>query len=911
MECALNARMPEISDRRWDPDRQSWVQVRNVEKSAAANEKLELIRDRFSLWVWEDEDRARRICDDYNVKLNSIVPRAFTGAGLTFPGMSADFTPYPHQRAAVERIVSTPRALIGHPVGSGKTISMVAGARTLRQFGLAQKPLIVVPNHLLDQIAREAQQTFPTGRFLIATKDDLTRDARRLFVARCATGEWDAVIMTHSAFTSIPVHPDAEQAWLNDQKHDLRLAMLATTAGRKEKGPKAIARAIRALDARVGKLRENAVTDPDAIWFEQLGVDYLMIDEAHLMRRLDTQSTERGGLGGGSSKRATDLLVKIETLANRRPAGAPIVSLFTGTPWSNTLAETWVWQRFLQPDALRDIDLLAFDAWVSAFIRFETNIEVAPDGSGFRMQRRPVGVVNAPELKTMLGQVADLLDPASLDLHRPEHTVRTVVVDPTPGQQAFVRDLAERADAIRNKTAAKREKVDGGETDDSMLLVCNDGRKVALDPRLVGIEEHSAKIDRFAELIADEYHLNQHRQFGTHPVAGAFQLAFLDLGTPKPGESSTYGRLRRAVVDRGVPAHMVRFVHDATTDKARAALFAACRDGEVALLIASTEKAGLGTNVQTRLTHLVHVDGPWLPSSVVQRDGRAIRPGNLSGHVTITRMVTEGTFDAYMWQALERKNRSFDALYATGATAREIEDVSEATISYGQVKALASGNPLLLDQATVRAEVAKLHLMRSVHLQSVRKAEQTAKSLDERASSLHRAAERAREGAAKMADAATNDERTVLERTVAGWVKRDPQDVYGYASRQVAGWRGMSLRPQRDGSHLIAVTVDVGYSTIDSLPLAPKLLRRGPVVVADAIATAVDRILDGLAQRAEDLTARSERLALQADEARYAAATTSFPDEGKLHAAVARLANIDALIAADAQEHAQGAVVPA
>lgn len=909
LECALNARMPEISDKVWNAERGTYVQVRNVPASAAANEKLELIRERFATWVWEGEERAQRICAEYNEKLNSHVARVYSGAGLTFPGLSSGVTPWAHQRAAVERITSSPRALLAHPVGAGKTLEMCLAARTLRQFGLANKPLIVVPNHLLEQIAREAQQAFPTGRFLIASKDDLARDARRLFAARCATGDWDAVIMTHSAFTSIPVHPENEERWLQEQKHELRVTLQTADGGRKEKGPKAIARAIRALDARVAKLR-SGVADENAIWFEQLGVDYIMVDECHLFRRLDTGSASRdSGFGSGYSKRATDLLIKVETLAERRPQGAPICAFFTGTPWSNTLAETWVWQRFLQPDTLRDLDLLAFDAWVSAFIRYETNIEVSPDGSGFRLQRRPAGVVNAPELKTMLAQVADIIDPETLGLHRPMSSVRTVVVDPSPEQHTFVKSLAERADLIRNKTAEKRARIDGGETDDSMLLVCNDGRKVALDPRLVGIDETSTKIERLAELVAETYHANANRSFGTHPTPGAFQLAFLDLGTPKPGESSTYGRLRRGVVDRGVPAHMVRFVHEATTDKARAALFASCRDGEVALLVGSTSKVGMGTNVQTRLTHLWHVDAPWLPSDVIQRDGRGVRPGNLSEHVAITRIVTEGTFDAYTWQALERKSRSFDALYSTGATAREIEDVSAATISYGEVKALASGNPLLLHQANIRAEVKKLQLMRSVHLQSIRKAEQSAKTLDERAEGLVRRAERAEDAVRVMTAEASESEREALSRAVERWLTPDTRANSGWLPRSNAPWRKMALNPtyaDRYNTKVPPTGVDVqlDYATILHIPLAPKLVRRGAQAVAGYLSDRVDVLLDALGDEAKAWRREAQLLSAQADESRYAAATTTFTDEARLQDAIVRLAQVDALIAADANEHA-------
>lgn len=904
VECALNARLPEVTDRVWSPDRGQYNQVRNLQKSAAANEKMELIRDRFSTWVWEDEERCARICADYNRRFNSHVRRKHTGAGLTFPGLSGDVTPWPHQRAIVERAVSSARIMIGHPVGFGKTKSAVMIARTLRQFGLASKPVIVVPNHLLDQISREAQQTFPTGKFLIASKDDLARDSRRLFAARCATSEWDAVIMTHSSFTMIPVHPDAEKSWLDEQKLALEWAMQTAHGGRKDKGPKAIARAIRALDGRVAKLRDG-ISDRDAIWFDQLGIDYVIYDEAHLARRLDTGSTVRdNGMPSGSSKRATDLLVKIETLAARRPIGAPVSALMTGTPWSNTLAETWVWQRFLQPALLEELDVRAFDAWVSQFVKYDTSIEVAPDGGGFRMQRRPVGIVNAPELKTLLGQVADILDPADLDVVRPERVSQTIVVPPTPLQREFVKDLADRADAIRSKTASKRAGVNGGEVDDSMLLVCNDGRKVALDPRLVGIPEHSSKLQRLADLIAEAHHTNAARTFGEHPTPGALQLVFLDLGTPKPDDTAAYGRLRRALVDRGVPAERVRFVHDARTDKARAALLASCRDGSVSVLVGSTSKVGMGTNVQTRLTHLWHADAPWLPSDVVQRDGRAIRPGNLSGTVTVTRLVTEGTFDAFIWQALERKSRSFDALTASGVTAREIEDVSAATVDYGTIKALASGNPLLLDQAKARAEVKKLQLMRSVYFQSARKAEQAAKQLDERAAMLRRRAESASLAQPQITDQASETERRMVENAAHDWLDKDKPT---WSRRSSAPFRGVELTARFEGAQFHSVDVDFRYRTLFSIPVSPKLIRRGPVALYAAVAREADSLIDSIEQRIADWEGDATELTRSAEESRTVAAADVFPDEDRLQQAIARLAEIDVLIDAAAQPAAAAA----
>ena len=886
VEHALNNKMPEIRKTVWGEYGEK--SVKDMQATAAAAQKLALIQDRFTVWVWEDDKRAERILRDYNQRLNSHVPRVFDGSHLTFPGMSAAFTPWAHQLAAVERIASSERALIAHSVGSGKTLTMVMSAMTLRRFGHAQKPMIVVPNHLLDQIAREAQQAFPMGRFLIATKDDLARDQRRIFAARCATGDWDAVIITHSAFGQIPVDPSVEQDWLADEEMRVRQAMVDAEG----RGAKALARASRSFQAQMGKLRAGK-NDAGTIFFEQLGVDYLMVDEAHLYRRLATNSKSRSdGMGSGSSKRATDLLLKIDTLAARKPAGAPVVSMFTGTPWSNTLAETWVWQRYLQPADLHAAGLREFDAWVAAFIRYETNIEVAPDGASFRMHRRPVGVVNVPELKSMLNLVADVLDPAELMRERPAYDEVNVAVQPSPDQRAFVQDLASRAEAIHNGSAG----------DDNMLVVCNDGRKVALDPRLVGIEDDSAKVAAAADRIAESYERDRDRLFGASTHPGGFQLVFMDLGTPGTNGSQTYGRLRAALVKRGIPAGQIRFVHEATTDKARAALFASCRDGGVSVLVASTAKAGMGTNVQTRLTDLHHVDAPWLPSDVIQRDGRAIRPGNLAGHVTIHRYVTEGTFDAYMWQALERKSRAFDALYATGQTEREIEDVSQATMNYGEIKALASGNPLLLEQAEARAEVKQLQVRRAIHRQQVTSIEREARVQRQIASSAHMRAQAVSDALEARKPAPTGDE--LANRARYMWAAMEKADGSSYGSAYVA-YRGLEVRLRRgreDG--IVRALVMCNYLDVDEFVIPAKTARRGFQTVTDFILSSADHIIDGLDDRLAELREREAEANQAAQSAEQVAESSVFDGEQALTAAVERLALIDAAItsAADAPE---------
>ena len=883
VELALNNKTPEISDRVYDPKVGDYRQVRNADKTATAMMKLEEINDRFSTWVWEDQARADRLTRDYNDRFNAHVTRKFTGEGLVFPGMADTFVPWAHQRAAVERVVSTPASLIGHPVGAGKSASMALSAMTLRKFGLANKPLITVPNHLLEQMAREVQQVIPTAKLLVATPDDLKRENRRVFAARCATGDWDAVIMTHSAFTMIPVHPSTEAGWVQEQKYQLADALAEHGSGG-SKGAKAIARRVRALGVQLDKSRRG-MGDPDAIYFDQLGIDFIMVDEVHLFRRLPTYSTARGsGLGSGSSKRSTDLLLKIETLQERKGHGAPVIAGFTGTPWSNTLAETWVWQRYFQPDMLRKMGLFAFDAWAGAFVRYETANEVAPDGSGFRSYRRPVGLVNVAEVKAMLAQVADLLDPSQIDTVRPEPVYDNITVDATDSQLDYIADLVERADNLRNKQ-------DTGVENDNMLVIVGDGRKVALDPRLVGLDDVSPKFVAFAERAAKIYHQNKDRIFGEQVRPGGFQLVFCDLGTPHPDDSQSYGRVRRALVDQGVPAHMIRFVHEATTDKARSALFTACRDGEVAFLIGSTPKVGMGTNVQARLTDIWHLDAPWLPAEMIQRDGRGIRHGNLNSEVGIHRIVVEKSLDAFMWQALERKSRSFDALYAAGSSARELEDVSSTTLSFGELKALATGNPLLLEQADARVFVKKLRLLRAVHLQGVNGARQSARFHGERARALRGQAARLLDAAELIEHGGVPDiDVAALQRHVSMWQKEGRT----YDHFTVGAFR-VNARVDERGT-LTRFRLELNYSEVTDWDIDRKFARKSARTVGSWLATSITKTLESASDTAEACIVRADAHDETAAEATRTADEAVFDREQELATALNRLAEIEVAI---------------
>ncbi|MBF4459556.1 DEAD/DEAH box helicase family protein [Pseudoclavibacter sp. VKM Ac-2867] len=870
-------------------------QVRNMRETVAATEKLRLIQERFATWVWEDEIRATRLLRTYNDRFNSIVPRTSDGSRYTFPGLAAEVTPWPHQRDAVDRIVSTERTLIGHAMGAGKTLTMILAARTLRQFGLAQKPLIVVPNHLLEQVAREARQAFPAGSFLIASKDDLVKDRRRSFVARCATGDWDAVMVTHQTFASIGVAPEAEARWVQDRKYEI--ADQARNTGTGRAAAKRTAKRLKAAEARFKQLRHE-VADEDQLTIEHLGVDYFFVDETHMYRRLGVSQVPRAfGVSLGSSKRASDLHLKIEVLASRFP-GKPIVSLLTGTPWSNSLAETWVWQRYLQPDVLEQAGVLDFVAWAMTFIRFETGIEVSPEGSGFRLENRPVGTKNLSGVRRMLSSVADLISSEQLELPRPEKVEHTHVSEPCDEMRAFVADLADRAEGIRNGT---------GDRDDNMLVICNQGRKAALDPALVGIAGGAGKLAEAADTIAKAHADGGGVRYAGSERPGTFQLVLCDLGTPKSQDAQTYGRLRRMLLDRGVPAAAMRFVHEATDDKARAALFAACNDGRVRILFGSTPKVGIGTNVQTRLSDIHHIDAPWLAAEVQQRDARGIRPGNQNSTVNVHRYVTEGTFDAFMWQTLERKHRAFAPLYASGFDTHETVDIGPAVLSYSAVKALATGNPLLVEHAEVSAEVARLRVLASVHRGSINSLVRDAESDERGAAEMERRADALEQVGAAIASSSASTTVAIIADLADRVCDRQRRDAYFRSS--IGTEPRVTIQLERERSR-IDVTFEVGLRLGATIELPRKLVRQGVSAVAAELTDQVQCLADGSAEASDRMRADADAWRARAVKSRSLASTSGFPQRDLLDQATRRLAHLDAVMleeASRASDHAMAA----
>jgi N12 class adenine-specific DNA methylase len=714
-QAVLEQRRVEVRDTIRTPDGER--RVLNVEDTLAAQEKAAGLGERFSEWAWQDPDRAAALAATYNQRFNNLVLRSYDDAALSLPGLSEAFRPRPHQTAAVARMIHEPSVGLFHEVGAGKTAEMIMGVAELRRLGMVRKPAVVVPNHMLEQFAREWLQLYPQARVLVAGREDLQRDRRRAFVARCATGDWDGIVISRSAFEKIPLSAAGQQAYMDRELAQMR-AWLANARKQDGKGltVKRLEGALLRAEERL-KARLDSAKDP-GITFEATGIDYLCVDEAHGYKNLHTLSNIPDAAIDGSM-RASDLDMKIGYL--RRRNGARVVTFATATPIANSVTEAYVMQRYLRPDLLDAAGIEVFDTWAATFGEVVTQVELAPEGgSNFRMKSRFARFRNVPEMLRMLHVCADIKTAEDLNLPVPDIATRddgqrapqTLTVEPAPELLSYVADLGKRAEQVRNRVVRPDE--------DNMLKISGDGRRAALDLRLAGLPQDTpGKAEAAAGRIAAIWQDCRDRSYlapdgRAYPARGALQLVFCDLGTPGEGWN-IYDELRSQLAARGVPPGAVRFIHQAKTDRDKAQLFAACRSGRVAVLVGSTEKMGVGTNVQDRAIALHHLDAPWRPADVAQREGRIVRQGNLNPEVEIYRWVTEGSFDGYMWQTLERKARFISQVIRGRLDAREIGDVGDTALSYSEVKALATGNPLLMDKADADAALARLQRAERAH----------------------------------------------------------------------------------------------------------------------------------------------------------------------------------------------------
>ena len=699
MGLAMNQQVPTITDP--DPFDSSKRKINQTE-TIAAREKQHDLKVKFTEWLWSDAGRADHLVRIYNDQFNSIVSRDYSGMGLNLPGFSMIYNLYEHQKNGVWRIVSSEfNTLLAHVVGAGKTLTMICASMELRRLGKASKPGHVVPNHMLEQYSSEFLRAYPNANLLMVSKDDLTGKNRRQFLARVATGNWDAVVLTHSSFESLKMSEGHIRATIMDLVRELESIILVEENSRTNKAIKILEKAKKDLLARLDKLANTRKKD-DFIGFEQLGIDFLFVDEAHYFKNVYrvTKMSRVAGLPNSHSERAFDMLLKTRFIMSLHDMKRGIV-FATGTPISNTMAEMWVMQNYLQPLTLAENFIQSFDAWVANFGESVTALELAPDGSSYRMHTRFARFLNVPELMGMFYQVADIQTADMLNLPVPKVKEETISIPRSEKQGKFVDELVLRATQVANGCDPSV---------DNMLKVTGDGKKAALDMRLVdgqATELDGSKVPACAEKVFFHWQDSM--------LVRGTQIVFCDLGTPSDiGRFSVYSALKARLIDLGIPANEVAFIHDYDTDAQKGSLFKMVRDGVIRVLVGSTLKLGVGTNVQTRLIALHHLDGPWRPADIAQRDGRIVRQGNLNDLVYVYRYVTERSFDAYVWQTLETKARFIAQVMSGQQTGiRSVEDVELVALSFAEVKALASGNPLVLEKAAVDTELVKLQILYS------------------------------------------------------------------------------------------------------------------------------------------------------------------------------------------------------
>ena len=719
IEDTLNLKDVRIFDYVYDADGRKTA-VLNKKETAIAQSKQELIKDAFAEWIWKDPDRREAICKTYNILFNSNRPREYDGSHINFSGMNPEITLRKHQVNAIAHILYGGNTLLAHVVGAGKTFEMVAAAMESKRLGLCQKSLFVVPNHLTEQWATEFLQLYPAANILVATRKDFETKNRKKFCGRIATGDYDAVIIGHSQFEKIPMSVERQRAILEQQIDEI---MMGISEAKREKAEnftiKQMMKTQKGLQAKIDKLNDQSRKD-DVVTFEELGVDRIFIDESHYFKNLFLYTKMRnvGGIAQTEAQKSSDLFMKCRYL-DEITGGRGIV-FATGTPISNSMVELYTIQRYLQMSALEEQGLQHFDAWAANYGETVTAIELSPEGTGYRAKTRFAKFYNLPELMSVFKNVADIQTADMLKLPVPEAHYHNIALKPSEYQKQIVASLAERAEKVRNREVDSRV--------DNMLLITNDGRKLALDQRLVNPmlpSDPDSKAAKCAENVFEIWQRTADQR--------STQMIFCDLSTPgkeRPIEmvqkedgsfgmapfQNVYEDIRTKLIELGVPENEIAFIHNAKSEVQKKDLFGKVRNGQVRILLGSTQRMGAGTNCQQKLVALHHLDCPWRPSDLQQREGRIIRQGNENKEADIYSYVTEGTFDAYLYQLVESKQKFISQIMTSKSPVRSAEDVDEQALSYAEIKALASGNPLIKEKMDLDIEVSKLKLLKSNHL---------------------------------------------------------------------------------------------------------------------------------------------------------------------------------------------------
>ena len=675
--------------------------VLNKKETAIAQSKQEMIKQEFQDWIWSDPERRERLCKSYNEKFNSVRPREYDGSHIIFNGMNPEIELREHQKNAVAHILYGGNTLLAHAVGAGKTFEMVAAAQESKRLGLCNKSLFVVPNHLTEQWAAEYLQLYPAANILVATKKDFETKNRKKFCGRIATGDYDAVIIGHSQFEKIPMSIERQRAILEQQLEEITGGIAELKRNRGENfSIKQLEKSKKSIKQKLDKLNDQTKKD-DVVTFEELGVDRLFVDESHYYKNLYLYTKMRnvGGIAQTEAQKSSDLFMKCRYLDEITGGRGTVFA--TGTPISNSMVELYTIQRYLQYSTLVKNGLQHFDAWASTFGETITAVELTPEGTGYRAKTRFAKFYNLPELMAMFKEVADIKTADMLNLPVPEAKYHNIAVKPSEMQKAMVASLAERAEQVR-----------GGGVDssvDNMLKITNDGRKLALDQRMLNDmlpDFEGSKINACVD--------NIYRIWKENADKKSAQLVFCDLSTPKnDGTFSVYNDIRKKLIERGIPESEVKFIHEADTDMKKKELFQKTRKGEVRVLLGSTQKMGAGTNVQDKLIALHDVDCPWRPSDLEQRSGRIVRQGNENPQVDIYRYVTEQTFDAYLYQLVEGKQKFASQIMTSKSPVRSAEDIDETALSYAEIKMLATGNPYIKEKMDLDIQVQKLKMLKS------------------------------------------------------------------------------------------------------------------------------------------------------------------------------------------------------
>ena len=866
--------------------------VLNKKETAIAQDRQELIKQKFSEWIWKDIDRREQLCRIYNETFNSIRPREYDGSHIRFSGMNPEITLRPHQVNAIAHIMYGGNTLLAHEVGAGKTFEMVAAAMEMKRLGLCTKSLIVVPNHITEQWAAEWLQLYPSANILVATKKDFETRNRKKFCARIATGDYDAVIIGHSQFEKIPISVERQAAILQQQIDEIMFGIEEAKSARAERYTvKQLERTRKSLEARLERLNDQSRKD-DLVTFEELGVDRIFVDESHYFKNLflATKMRNVGGIAQTEAQKSSDLFMKCRYLDEITEGRGVIFA--TGTPISNSMVELYTIQRYLQYSTLQEMGLIHFDDWASDFGETITAIELSPEGSGYRAKTRFAKFFNLPELMATFKQVADIQTADMLKLPVPKANFHTEVIQPSELQQEMVRGLAERAEDIRAGGVDPKT--------DNMLRITNDGRKLALDMRLINplaMDDPNGKVATCARNVIQIWQQTRERR--------SAQLVFCDLSTPKEdGTFSVYNDLKEKLMEAGIPEEEIAFIHDANTEARKKELFSKVRSGQVRILMGSTQKMGAGTNVQDRLIALHDLDCPWRPSDLAQRLGRIVRQGNMNPEVEIFRYVTEGTFDAYLYQLVENKQKFIAQIMTSKAPVRVADDVDETALSYSEIKALATGNPLIIEKCNLDMDVGKLNMLKASYLSQKYALEEMV--LRKYPEAITRLTERI---AGYQQDVQLAAAHPKPKDGFAGITILDQP----YADKEAAGKAILDVCTKMTGSNAVFLGQYRGFSltlSYDGTSNEYRMTMKGTlshtaVLGADVFGnlTRMDNVIDGLPGKLEAVRAELAETQMQIENARSELAAP-FAREAELTEKTARLKELNILLNMDQKDNA-------